>query len=493
MLGPIQSHRPTAAPASGLDEARQARKSLVELQPTDGYVGDAEAKPEVESALRRMMAGVAPTTTQFADSNGRVKHLALMFSSAYLEDGAAKGAREQVLNAYKTLFTRMEPDTKFTIVCATEQDKALVEGVVHQDDVPNPDRIQLLLPGEANLTVWARDMMVPKFKPGDPAHTAIMAQEPLHNWHLSDSKIPKVITEANPSISLDVPTALVTDGGDTTSNTRESFAGYYSLAATENKLYQALIGTKFKDEVLHWYQDRNQVKVIETPPETTFPFRFVPVEASDGTKITRMEGNPDYRVPEVGAGEVSEAQMFDDLAVGLFRQDLGKPVTIMGRDDLKTPMHEEPATDHMDMGMTPIDDKTFLLGDPTMTRELLRGTKHDYAAFFNRDHAWDFDAYQRTLEQKGYRVVRVPHHEPAKLGDPYISYNNCLMERFEKDGQQVRRVFLPMYGLPELDERAKEIWNGEGFEVIPMPLDKLSSNWGALRCISNWLDRSPQG
>ena len=492
MLGPIQPNVPTAR-LTGLKEGRLGQDRLFEFAPVDGYAGDAQAQHDVETALRRLMTGETPTTRQFADSYGRVKNLALMFSSAYLDDSPDKAARGQVLNAYKILFTRMEPDTKFTIVCATEQDKALVANVVSESGIANPERVQLLLPGESSLTVWARDMMVPKFKPGDPGHTALMAQEPLHNWHLSDSKIPKFITEANPTIALDPEPALVTDGGDVQSNTKESFAGYYSLAATENKLHQGLMGTKFKDDVIHWYQDRNRVKVIETPPNTTFPFRFVPVEAPDGTHITHMEGNPDYRVPLLNAGEVSDARMYDDLSVGLFRQDLGKPVTVMGRDDPATPVQEEPATDHMDMGMTPIDDKTFLLGDPGLARQLLRGTKHDQPGFFNRDHPWDFDAYQRTLESKGYRVVRVPHHEPAKLGDPYITYNNCLMERFEKDGREVRRVFLPVYGIPELDNHAQEVWKGEGFEVIPMPLGLLSANWGALRCISNWLDRSPQG
>ncbi len=83
----------------------------------------------------------------------------------------------------------------------------------------------------------------------------------------------------------------------------------------------------------------------------------------------------------------------------------------------------------------------------------------------------------------------LPHHEPAQSGDPYITYNNCLMERFEKDGHEYRRVFLPVYGQPS-DDVAIKTWESQNFEVVPMPLDQLSSRWGALRCISNWLDRS---
>lgn len=57
----------------------------------------------------------------------------------------------------------------------------------------------------------------------------------------------------------------------------------------------------------------------------------------------------------------------------------------------------------------------------------------------------------------------------------------------------MRRVFLPVYDIPKLDEFATKTWNSQGFEVIPMPLGALSQSWGALRCTTNWLERSPQG
>lgn len=314
MVAPVQS-QPHASRVDGIQQARQPHRPSLPRQAEDGYVGTQDAQQEVESALRHLMAGETPGTKQFADSYGRVKHLALMFSSAYLADGPRPEAVTQVLDAYKTLFTRMEPDTKFTIVCATDADRAAVENVVRSNAVPNPERIQLLRPDESSLTVWARDMMVPKWTPNDPNHTGLMAQQPLHDWHLADSKIPGVIADANPSIRLETQRAIVTDGGDVESNTKESFVGYYSLAATENKLHDALAGSRLKAEVIGWYQDRNHVQVVETAPETTFPFRFVADTADDGTPITRMEANPDYRAPVLAPGQVSDATMYDDLAV----------------------------------------------------------------------------------------------------------------------------------------------------------------------------------
>ncbi len=447
-------------------------------------LGPAREAENVEAALRQLMAGPAKTTEsrQFADSLGRVTNLALMISEKYMTEEM----RSQVLDAYQTLFTRMEPDTRFTIVAATDRDRADVEALRAQ--AVNPERIQILEPGLEDLTVWARDMMVPKFFPDQPGQFAIMAQEPLHNWHLSDSKVPAMIADANSaSIKLEPNNLVVTDGGDVMANSKESFAGYYSLAATENKLHVALKDKPFKQEVINFYEQRTGHRVVETPFHETFPFRFVPAIALDGTHITRMEENPDYQTPSLAQNEVSDAKMYDDLTVNLFTKALNRPVTVMGRDNPITEHVEEPATDHMDMGMTPIDDNTFLVGDPRLARELL-GLPADSR---NRDQAEDFDAYAQTLESKGYKVVRVPHMEPKVNGDPYLTYNNCLMERFEKDGQEVRRVFLPVHGVQATDDYAIKTWEGQGFEVIPMRLDKLSCDWGALRCISNWLERTP--
>ena len=56
-------------------------------------------------------------------------------------------------------------------------------------------------------------------------------------------------------------------------------------------------------------------------------------------------------------------------------------------------------------------------------------------------------------------------------------------------GSKVRRVFLPTYDLPILDGIAKETYEKQGFEVIPLNLAALTSWRGAIRCISNVLDR----
>jgi len=453
-------------------------------------------------------------TVQYADSYGRVKHLALQLSSY-----ASGKVRSQMLNAYKTLFQKMEPDTKFTIVVESDRDKADVDKILKDNKIPNPERIQYIKPNVGGLTVWARDQMIGMYLPDDPNHTGLLNQTTLHNWHDSDTKVPPKIADANPKIILDKEPRLITDGGDTVSNRNESYVGYYSLAATAENLHRVGRSNNFvKTQIVAHYEAKTGKRVVLSELDNPFPFKIVPEPfPKDVHKVPfRLESNPDYQPLKAAGNQVDEATMYEDMAKELFEKQFGKKVNVMGKDDPPTPQIEEPASDHMDMGLTPVDEKTFMLGSPDLTKSLIRsmspselrqaeqvlseaaGKRIDLKSYADTSRKGDkqneFDAYEKKLTGDGYRVVRLPHAEPD-WGSPYISYNNCLMERFDKnnDGTEYRRIFLPVYGIPKLDNFAIDAYKKEGFEVIPMPLDALSARWGALRCISNWLERSPQG
>lgn len=445
---------------------------------------------------------------QFADSYGRVKHLALMLSSY-----ASGDTRRQMLGAYQTLFTRMEPDTKFTIAVGSSRDRKDVEDMIKKANVPNPERIEFVDPQAGSLTVWARDMMVPLQLTGDPSRTALLEQTPLHNWHDNDSAVPGAICSANPQILLDQDKRIVTDGGDVQANTKESFVGYYSLAATAKQLAGRVESDpELKAKFVADFEQRSGKQVVDAHKGVTFPFQMVERETDNPEALQwALVENPKFKAAPLGHNQVTSAQMYEEEARKLFEEKFGKPVTVLGKDDPTTPHAEEPATDHMDMGCTPIDDNTFLVGDPGLAKQIVgkmsykelddaerilsksagKPVRLPRAGDRNRDCQEDFDAYAKTLTDKGYNVVRVPHAEPG-MSRSYISYNNCLMERFTReDGTDVRRVFLPVYGIPKLDEAATKIWESQNFEVIPMELGALSQRWGALRCVSNWLDRSP--
>jgi len=467
-----------------------------------------------QQSLEEILDGLkAPPehTRAFADSYGRVTKLALMLSPYVSGDD-----RTQMLGAYKTLFTQMEPDTKFTMVVQTDKDQADIEKVIKDNNVPNPERITFLRPNVGDLTVWARDMMVGMYTPDDPTHTALLHQQTLHSWHLNDMQVPGKITAADPSIVLDTEPFIVTDGGDVQSNTKEAFAGYYSVVSSEMKIAGAIDkDPALKAKVYDYYQ-QHYGKQVEDPAAGDLHFPYMKQDRPDGS-YQLLPDQAFQRDAGASPGKVTEQHALEDLAVKLMEDRFDKPVQIMGRDDPQNPGAEkDPATDHMDMGCTPIDDKTFLVGDPSLAKDAIAtmssnekqavedvlSKRAGYPVKLpeqgpfephNRDDQSDFDAYAHILESKGYKVVRVPHLEPPKAGDPYISYNNCLMERFEKDGKEVRRVFLPHYGVQKLDDMADKVWESQGFEVHPIPLNALSAEWGALRCVSNWLDRSPRG
>lgn len=95
-------------------------------------------------------------------------------------------------------------------------------------------------------------------------------------------------------------------------------------------------------------------------------------------------------------------------------------------------------------------------------------------------------------EAQAFRTSRTKGRQgPPNIS--WITYNNCLMESYKRgDGTEVRRVFLPTYGLPAIDRKAKELYESQGFKVLPMELPALTSWRGAIRCISNILGRQPE-
>ncbi len=509
-LSPLTQGTTPQAPGKAAQE--QAPSIADSFSPDDGVAQSMKAGLEKLMSDERVLPGTV--TKQFSDSYGRVKNLALMLSSY-----VGGESRTQVLNAYTQLFTKMEPDTKFTIVCEGPRDRQDIENLIKKNNIQNPERIKLLDSETGDNTVWARDCMVPMFMPGDTERTALLAQDMFHNWHGSDMAATIQLAKADPSIVLDREPRIITDGGEVMANTKESFTSMYSIGATAQKMAKlAHSDQQLKDNIFKYYENKTGKTVQPSEAESMFPYKFVPSQCPNDTHVNKFEmvKNEDYKPNIMCANTVDEGKMYEDMAIKLFEQQFGKPVTALGKDDPSTSHVESAATDHLDMGTTPVDDKTFFLGSVDLAKKLMgkmtdtdkKETEEmfkrltgkdvsidDIANSRNDNNELDFNGYEKTLKDKGYNVVRVPHLAPNKggFGGPYISYNNCLMERFEKDGKEVRRVFLPVYGISTTDNFAINCFKKEGFEVIPLPLAGLSTRWGALRCISNWLDRSPRG
>jgi len=467
-------------------------------------------------------------TKLYADTYGQIKNLALQISSY-----AGGAIRRDMLESYGILFTKMEPDTKFTIVVESPRDKTDVQGIMKKVNMVNPERVTFVEPKGKHLTIWARDQMLAGYFPDEPEKHLLIGQSMLHDWHGDDEQVPPMIAQQVPNTVFDPERRIRTDGGDGVTNTKEEFRGAFSYVATAEKLKQmGRASHDLRADVIKYFEKTTGKEIVEN---SELPFKTVPKDVPPGYNIRSSEvvQNPNYKSVETKANEMSEDQMWLNAAKTLFEEEFGKPVTILGLDDPSTKEIEGPASDHMDMALTPIDDETFLLGDPELAKSLLKsmtpaekkqanerfteikkasleedirlltekGSEKisedkkqlllailkqemnipvDIDKMFQEskvqgDKPYNFTNYKNVLEGKGYKVDRVPHLEPG-YGMPYLTKNNSVSERFTReDGTEVRRVFLPFYGVPKIDDYAKDVWQKHGFEVIDMPLANVAT------------------
>jgi hypothetical protein len=109
------------------------------------------------------------------------------------------------------------------------------------------------------------------------------------------------------------------------------------------------------------------------------------------------------------------------------------------------------------------------------------------------------DGIAAALARQGYRVERVPllfggpeaepgsdYNERMRAAYPMLTYNNVIVET-DRSG---KRVFLPRYGWPAMDDAAREAWTALGFAVRPIDGLTISAMYGgALRCAVKVLAR----
>lgn len=425
-----------------------------------------------------------------ADSTGKIEHLVLQ-----LDSQVTGQIRKEVEAAWTKVFKAMDPDVKFTITFERKRDLEALKDILKREQIPNLERFNLLLTEDLNITMWARDQMVGlgNFAGGD----TLLGQTTMRP-HGDDELLPPRIAASIPGLGFDPDKRLQTDGGDEVSNPKETFLGYASLYLTAKRLYETSRQDEAQGAIFSPF-DRN-LKLDYSDSRVNSPdFRF--------------ETNLFKSAPE----GFPQQEEWLQKAHQLFEEKFGKKVTILGADDPTTPIVEQPATFHVDMGVTPIDSNKVLVGDPSIALNAIKSmTKAEYADHnarlnkalgapagrdtlaalvkentVNEPHLQhNFDDNAKVIGNRGYEIGRLPYLQGPQ-GVSWITYNNCLMESYTRDdGSQVRRVFLPTYDLPILDDIAKKTYEKEGFEVVPLNLAALTSWRGAIRCISNVLERN---
>lgn len=168
--------------------------------------------------------------------------------------------------------------------------------------------------------------------------------------------------------------------------------------------------------------------------------------------------------------------------IKLFEKEFGKKVVVIGLE--KESDGRYGTTDifqpyfHIDMIMTPLSNNDVVVAEmPGMS---------------------SFNKLADELLRQGFNVIRIPYFED--YDEKMITYNNVLIENYEKDGRQIKKVYLPQYYFGKRDtpqykrtdidyERlnlnARDVYEAQGFEVVPVLIhEDVISHQGSLNCIT---------
>ena len=164
------------------------------------------------------------------------------------------------------------------------------------------------------------------------------------------------------------------------------------------------------------------------------------------------------------------------------RRYSGKNVIALGTDPADVPDH------HVGMYLTPLGNNTVAAADPDLG---LRMLGRDGATRSGVDVETDprryipFSNVIEQLQDRGIEVVRIPMLL-TKTPRVYVTYNNAICERVGG----TKRIYMPVYGIPELDHAATAAFEEQGWEVHPVRVKSVYRCTGSLRCLVGVIRRS---
>jgi hypothetical protein len=229
---------------------------------------------------------------------------------------------------------------------------------------------------------------------------------------------------------------------------------------------------------------RTLARVAEAMPDRFYvrelPLAFDAGDFDVAGDVVLVDDNLVTKNRSRGVGDVEELRK---LVGGL----LARPVQVLGRADGDVPRH------HMSMYMAALDGGVALVGDPRATKALVGDpyvpgeddpdTGEPLRADFSDAMLARFDRAAADLAAAGWRVVRIP--EVPFLDKTYMAYTNGVYET--RGGARI--AWMPTFDLPELDARARAVYESLGWQVRPVRARGLYPLHGTIGCLVNVLAR----
>lgn len=412
------------------------------------------------------------------DNAGEIKHMAFQYGNVEFDKPLPGETAANLRGMYRTLFLNMSPDTRFTIVAANTAGETELRALVASSGMEDPERVQIInLEAQKGISIWIRDSMIP-VRDADGSWK-LLIQDRTYWPGPEDNRVPAIIGEqADGMRAVDHP-ALRIDGGNMVSTRSIAFIGNDSFQHTTDRLKELAQDPARRAEIIEFFENQTGKDVIES-------------------------GQP-------GAGQVTVEQMWGQIAPEVFKSEFRREIFEIGTDDPNTAIKETQPVFHIDMGLTPTaDPNTFVVGDPNLAIRTLEALSPAERAQVNREMAEaaglpadkdvisdligvntdeqqtaNFENVARQMREAGYNVVRVPFLTGVRTTWrlPYLTYNNSLQEVYTNaQGQQVRKIYLPVYGARPLDEMATRTYQSLGYEVVPVQMAAVSKLEGAIRC-----------
>jgi hypothetical protein len=201
------------------------------------------------------------------------------------------------------------------------------------------------------------------------------------------------------------------------------------------------------------------------------------------------DGDTVFVVPRVLQRNIQHTAASREEFLGNLSRELKRRVILL----------DEAPDHHAGMFMASVGNRTMLVGDPSLSREMVsaemaRANQAGTNEFLGLPGGPDFtpqtqhlfDAVATQCAAAAYRVIRIPV-VPARDGRTYLTYVNVLM-----DQQGSRRVvYLPFYrGAEPLNADARRVWESLGYEIRPVDCTSAYRHFGCLHCLVNVLQRS---